>query len=92
MVDAEIGAVKAAIDQEKAEKSGVSVMDMFTNPVDRRRTILTVAAINTQAASGAMFMIGMVNQIFFHSKRTDAFVPQHTEPTSSKWPEWVRRS
>lgn len=50
---------QAAIDQENANKSGVSVWDVFKDPVNRRRTILAVAAVNTQAASGAIFMIGM---------------------------------
>jgi hypothetical protein len=49
--------IQASIEQEKAIKSNVSVWDMFKG-VDRRRTILSVAAINTQAASGAMFIIG----------------------------------
>lgn len=42
--------------------SGTSVWDMFANPVDRRRTILAVAAVSTQAASGAMYMIGMFGE------------------------------
>lgn len=60
-VEEELSAIQAGIDQEKSLKASVSVWDMFTDPVDRRRTILSVAAINTQAASGAMFIIGKLN-------------------------------
>lgn len=58
VVDSELASIQAAIDQDRAMKDGVSILDMFRNPVDRRRTILAVAAVNCQAASGAMFMIG----------------------------------
>lgn len=37
---------------------------MFRNPIDRRRTILAVAAVNTQAASGAMYMIAYGTYFF----------------------------
>lgn len=54
----EMGEIKHAIEVEKDMASGTSIWDMFTNPIDRRRTILAVAGVTTQAASGAMFMIG----------------------------------
>lgn len=38
--------------------SGVGWVDMVKNPVDRRRTLLAIAAVSLQAASGAMFIIG----------------------------------
>jgi hypothetical protein len=50
--------IQIAIGLEQNMASGTSIWDMFTNPVDRRRTMLAVAAVTTQAASGAMFMIG----------------------------------
>ena len=56
--DRETDEIEAAMEQERAMKSGLAISDMWTNPVDRRRTIIAVAAVNTQAASGAMFMIG----------------------------------
>lgn len=58
-VDKEMEEINDAITLEEDLASGASVWDMFTNPIDRRRTILSVAAVSTQAASGAMFMIGM---------------------------------
>ena len=39
-------------------------IEMFKNPIDRRRTILAVAAVNTQAASGAMYMIAYGTYFF----------------------------
>lgn len=47
-----------AVESERDLASGSSVWDMFNNPVDRRRTILAVAAVTTQAAFRAMYMIG----------------------------------
>lgn len=57
-VDAEIAEIQAAIDMELSLADGVSVWDMFKNPVDRRRTVLAVCGVTLQAASGAMYMIG----------------------------------
>jgi hypothetical protein len=56
-IEVEISEIRNAIDQEKELGSGVGVLDMFRNPIDRRRTGLSVGAVLLQAASGAMFMI-----------------------------------
>ncbi|KAK3903686.1 general substrate transporter [Staphylotrichum tortipilum] len=56
-VEGEAAEIKAAIDREIELGSGASVLDMFKNPVDRRRTILAVCAVTLQAASGSMFII-----------------------------------
>ncbi|KAK4247643.1 general substrate transporter [Corynascus novoguineensis] len=56
-VDGEAAEIKAAIDREKELGSSVSVLDMFTNPIDRRRTALAVCSVTLQAASGSMFII-----------------------------------
>jgi hypothetical protein len=55
--DAEAAEIRAAIEKEKETSSGVGWLDMFKNPVDRRRTLLAVGAVTLQAASGAMFII-----------------------------------
>jgi MFS family permease len=55
---AEASAIQAAIEREKASASGVGWLDMFSNRVDRRRTLLAVSAVLLQAASGSMFIIG----------------------------------
>lgn len=68
-VEKEIQEINDAIRLEMDLASGVSIWDMFSNPVDRRRTILSVAAVSTQAASGAMFMIGMFKLPFRPSSK-----------------------
>jgi hypothetical protein len=55
---------QAAIDAEKATKSTANFIDIWKDPVDRRRTLLSIAAISTQAASGAMFMIAYGTYFF----------------------------
>jgi MFS family permease len=56
-VDAEIEQIASAIEAERQLAHGADVLDMFRDPVDRRRTYLAVGAISLQAASGAMYMI-----------------------------------
>ena len=56
-VDAELKEITDAIEAEKALAQSAAVLDMFRNPVDRRRTLLAVGAVSLQAASGAMYMI-----------------------------------
>jgi MFS transporter, SP family, sugar:H+ symporter len=63
-VDDELAQISEAIEAEKALAKGAAVMDMFTNPVDRRRTLLAVGAVSLQAASGAMYMISYGTYFF----------------------------
>jgi SP family sugar:H+ symporter-like MFS transporter len=69
-VNQEMHDIQSTIELERDMASGTSVWDMFTNPVDRRRTILAVAAVTTQAASGAMYMIGQSE----HPSMSDLFI------------------
>lgn len=62
-VPEEIADINAGILAEKEIASSASLIDILKNPVDRRRTLLAVGAISTQAASGAMFMIGSYTPI-----------------------------
>jgi MFS family permease len=55
---AEATEIQTAIDREKETGSGIGWLDLFNNPVDRRRTFLAVGAVLLQAASGSMFIIG----------------------------------
>lgn len=57
-VQSEHDEIRTALDREREMSSGVAVLDMFKNPIDRRRTFLSVCAITLQAASGSMFIIG----------------------------------
>jgi SP family sugar:H+ symporter-like MFS transporter len=56
-VDAELAEMKAAIDAEKLLSVNSEIIDLWRNPIDRRRTLLAVGAVTLQAASGAMYMI-----------------------------------
>ena len=58
-VQEEIDTIQAAILAEKEMAQSVGIIDILKNPIDRRRMLLSVAAVSIQAASGAMFMIGM---------------------------------
>jgi hypothetical protein len=61
IVEVEMGDIQAALDMEQNIAASASIWDMFTNPVDRRRTILAVCGVTLQAATGAMYMIGRLN-------------------------------
>jgi len=63
-VPEELAEIQAAIDAEKATKDTANFMDIWRDPVDRRRTLLAIAAVSTQAASGAMFMIAYGTYFF----------------------------
>ncbi|KAL6252844.1 hypothetical protein RBB50_000563 [Rhinocladiella similis] len=63
-VDAEIHEMQSAIEAERALARSADILDMFRNPVDRRRTYLACAAISLQAASGAMYMISYGTYFF----------------------------
>ena len=57
-VEAELAEMQIAIEAEKQSVRGAAVLDMWRNPVDRRRTLLAVGAVSVQAACGAMFILG----------------------------------
>lgn len=54
----ELKDMQEALEGEMRTKQNAAIKDMWTHPVDRRRTILAVCAITLQGASGAMYMIG----------------------------------
>ena len=64
-VDSELEEIRVSVEREKEMGSNVAVLDMFRNPVDRRRTVLSVCAVTLQAASGSMFIIGESSPSFF---------------------------
>ncbi|KAH7327153.1 MFS transporter [Rhexocercosporidium sp. MPI-PUGE-AT-0058] len=64
LVDAELYEMKTAIDAEKHLAQNSEIVDIFRNPVDRRRTLLAVGAVTLQAASGAMYMISYGTYFF----------------------------
>ncbi|KAF1951237.1 general substrate transporter [Byssothecium circinans] len=72
-VQEELDDIQAAILAEKELSGSASIIDIWKNPVDRRRTLLAIAAISIQAASGAMFMIAYGTYFFKMAGITDAF-------------------
>lgn len=72
-VDAELLAVQSAIEEDKKNSGKALFIEMFTNPIDRRRMLLAVAAVSTQAASGAMFMIAYGTYFFEMARVGNAF-------------------
>ncbi|PSN59452.1 general substrate transporter [Corynespora cassiicola Philippines] len=73
-VPEEMGEIQSAILAEKELASSASFIDIWKNPIDRRRSLLAVAAISTQAASGAMFMIAYGTYFFEMAKVGNAFM------------------
>lgn len=58
LVPEEFAKMKIAIAEEALQSRGkAAVVEMFANPVDRRRTILSVASLLLQAGCGAIYLI-----------------------------------
>jgi len=57
-VEDEAAVIVAAINKEKELSNGIGIIDCFRNPIDRRRTIVAIAGVTSQAATGSMFIIG----------------------------------
>ncbi|KAK4117857.1 general substrate transporter [Canariomyces notabilis] len=72
-VEDEAAEIRAAIEREKELGSQVQVLDMFRNPVDRRRTILSICSVTLQAASGSMFIIAYKAYFLTMAKVSDPF-------------------
>ncbi|KAF1849238.1 MFS monosaccharide transporter-like protein [Cucurbitaria berberidis CBS 394.84] len=70
----ELAEIQAAIDAEKHTKETANFLDIWRDPVDRRRTLLAIAAVSTQAASGAMFMIAYGTYFFQMAKVGSPFM------------------
>jgi MFS transporter, SP family, sugar:H+ symporter len=62
-VDSELSSIHEAIEEAKANSGKSVFLDMFKG-TNLRRTICAVCAVNTQAASGAMFMIAYGTYFF----------------------------
>ena len=57
IVDAELDQIKTAIDLERDLSQNTEILDIWRNPIDRRRTLLAIGGVSLQAASGAIYMI-----------------------------------
>ncbi|KAF4452834.1 hypothetical protein F53441_4388 [Fusarium austroafricanum] len=72
-VDTELVEIRQAIDTERALASSVGILDMFKNPIDRRRTSISICAVLLQAASGSMFIIAYKAYFFAMADVQDPF-------------------
>lgn len=57
-VRAEVLLIQESIAAEAELNSSVGFKALFADPITRRRTLLSIGVLSTQAASGAMYMIG----------------------------------
>ncbi|EHL02661.1 putative High-affinity glucose transporter RGT2 [Glarea lozoyensis 74030] len=72
-VEDEAAIIVAAIERERELSRGVGVVDLFRNPIDRRRTIIAVCGVTTQAATGSMFIIAYKAYFFTMAKVSNPF-------------------
>ncbi|RYP29729.1 hypothetical protein DL767_006604 [Monosporascus sp. MG133] len=72
-VEVELEEIKDAIAREREMGSSVGVVDMFKNPIDRRRTFLSIFGVTTQAASGSMFVISYKAYFFTMARVPNPF-------------------
>ncbi|EPE02436.1 general alpha-glucoside permease [Ophiostoma piceae UAMH 11346] len=73
VVEAEAREIQDGLEAEKALHQSVSLMDLVRDPIDRRRTLLSVGALSTQGASGAMYMIAYGTYFFKEAGIDNAF-------------------
>jgi SP family sugar:H+ symporter-like MFS transporter len=71
-IDDEVRGIRDALVTDAERHKGVAIMDMFNNPIDRRRTILAVCALTVQGGSGAMYMIGKSARVLTPQLRVSA--------------------
>ncbi|KAF5008143.1 hypothetical protein FDECE_5579 [Fusarium decemcellulare] len=81
-VDSELAEIRQAIDKEHESASGVGIWDMFNNPIDRRRTFLSIGAVTIQAASGSMFIIAYKAYFFAMADVSDPFAMSNVLSTA----------
>lgn len=73
-IDDELNDIRTGLEIEASIAQSVSVWDMWTNPVNRRRTLLSVGAVSLQGASGAMFMLVYGTYFFAMADMSKPFV------------------
>jgi MFS transporter, SP family, sugar:H+ symporter len=56
-VEDEIREMEVALAAEAQLQSDTNFLSLFKDPIDRRRTIVAVCGLTTQAGSGSMFVI-----------------------------------
>ncbi|KAI1452483.1 putative maltose permease [Annulohypoxylon moriforme] len=72
-VDQEIAEMRTTLEAEAQLQAGVGYLDLFKNPIDRRRTTVAVFALTSQAASGSMYVISYGTYFFEMANVGNAF-------------------
>ncbi|KAI1653800.1 putative maltose permease [Daldinia decipiens] len=72
-VSQEMTDMKTTLEAEARLQSGIGYVDLVRNPIDRRRTIVAILALTSQAASGAMFVISYGTYFFEMANVGNAF-------------------
>lgn len=72
-VQEEFAEMKAGLEAERQMNANVGFFDIFRDAVNRRRTLLSIAAVTTQAASGSMYMISYGTYFFAMANIGDPF-------------------
>ncbi|KZT51696.1 MFS monosaccharide transporter-like protein [Calocera cornea HHB12733] len=62
--EAEMAEIVASREVESSSTSRATFWDLWKDPVDRRRTLLSIAAVSIQGASGAMYLISYGTYFF----------------------------
>ncbi|KAE9380868.1 putative maltose permease [Stipitochalara longipes BDJ] len=57
LIDGELASMKLAIDTEVELARSTEIVDLWRNPVDRRRALLAIGAVCLQQGSGAVYVI-----------------------------------
>ncbi|KAI2641327.1 MFS monosaccharide transporter-like protein [Xylaria nigripes] len=63
-VSKELDEMNTALASESRLQSGVGFRKLFQNPIDRRRTVISILALSTQASSGCIYMISYGTYFF----------------------------
>lgn len=69
----ELEEMRTTLEAEAQLQTSIGYLDLFRNPIDRRRTIVAVCALTSQAASGAMFVISYGTYFFEMANVGNAF-------------------
>ncbi|XXG95174.1 hypothetical protein Hte_001434 [Hypoxylon texense] len=69
----ELEEMRTTLEAEAALQTSIGYLDLFRNPIDRRRTTVAVCALTSQAASGAMFVISYGTYFFEMANVGNAF-------------------
>ncbi|OTA84294.1 hypothetical protein M434DRAFT_377913 [Hypoxylon sp. CO27-5] len=69
----ELEEMRTTLEAEARIQSGVGYLDLFKNPIDRRRSTIAVLALTSQAASGSMFVISYGTYFFEMANVGNAF-------------------